>query len=469
MTLDDLSTGRISGTRLSRRDTLRLATGATAAAGIAGLGLRGAPSRTYAAPNIQGEPIELTYWHSWTDKWEQMVQNVIDMFQAKQSRITIKPQVIPQDELLTKLTAAIAAGNLPDIVTLFGSTAIPTLANEGALVPLNGLPGVDLPTIQAWMDPNILALGQYLDNLYGLSYWAGCSSIIYNTQQFTDAGLDPAAGPAVVADLDRLGELLTVKQGNGTIDRMGFLPAAGDFWLWGTVFGGSFYDAASGKVTANDPKLVEALTWYQSYTQKYDAKQVAAFADGLASERAQQLDPLIAGKYSMQIQGPWKLGDIKQFGEGFPYSVVAPPLAVTGMPTSNWTSGDIQVIPNGSKDPSAAAEFVQFTAGVNDAEGYAQRVVWGGQPINIPVSSSVLQVPAFQEVVAAYPGFQTFIDSLLTAQNVASAPVMPSAALYADRLTSAIEQVMLLQIEPQEALDALTADVQKDLDRQQAG
>jgi multiple sugar transport system substrate-binding protein len=247
---------------------------------------------------------------------------------------------------------------------------------------------------------------------------------------------------------------------------MGFLPEKDQFWLWGTVFGGSFYDPTAKKVTANDPKLVEALTWYASYAKKYDAKKVAAFQEGLASERAQQLDPLIAGKYSIQSQGPWKLGDIKKFGDtNFSYAVARPPLSREGDLSSDWTWGDIQIIPKGSKDPAAAAEFVQFTAGVNDAEGYAKRVVWGDRPINVPVSRSVLEVPSFQAVVQNYPGFQAFIDALLQGQRIGSPPVMPAAAYYADRVDSMMDRVMLLQEEPQSALDKLTTEVQSELDK----
>jgi len=453
--------------RTTRRNVLGWASGASlaGATGAAGLPGVGAPSPVFASAAVQGEPIELTYWHGWTEQWEDMVQFVVDMFHARQDRIRIKPEVVASDQLLTKLTAAIAAGNPPDVVTLFGSTAIPTLANEEAIVPLNGLDGVDLAAIESWMDPNILTLGQYQENLYGLSYWAGCYALIYNTQHFTEAGLDPTAGPTTIAELDAMAETLTQRQDNGNLDRMGFLPTDYQFWLWGTVFGGSFFDYETQQITANDPALVEALAWYQSYAEKYDPRKVAAFNEGLASERAQQQDPLIAGKFSMQIQGPWKLGDLKLFGEGFEYNVVPPPRVTEEAPLSNWTWGDIQVIPRGSKDPAAAAEFVQFTAGVNDPEGYAERVVWGHRPINIPVSAAVLENPVFQEVVGNYPGFQTFIDSLLTSENVGSPPVMPAAAFYSDRLMSAVEQVMLLQTEPQAALDRVTTEVQRELDR----
>ncbi len=447
--------------RVSRRRLVQ--SGAAVAA--AGTLFHGKP-RTGWTKNVfvQGEPIELTYWHGWTEQWAEMVQYVCDQFAAKQSRIVIKPEIVAWTEFETKLTASIAAGEPPDIATLFGSTAIPTFANEEAIVPLNGLAGYDDAAVQAWMNPNVYDIGKYGDQVYGLSYWAGANALMWNKAVFTEGGADPETPPALIADLDALTDQLTIRDGDGNISRMGF--SSSDLWLWGTVFGGSFFDAASNTVTANDPNIVRALTWMRSYREKFDPQKVAEFEEGLSSERAQNLDPFIAGQYAMQVQGPWKLGDIRKFGDPtFEFGTAPLPRETAESPNANWTWGDIQIIPEGSSDADAAAEFVMFTAGVGDPEGYAQRCTWGGRPINVPVSLSVLEVPEFQKVVADYPGFDVFIESLLNSERVGSPPVMPAAAFYNNRLTSTVEQVLLLQAEPEEALNQLTEDVQRELDR----
>ena len=414
----------------------------------------------------QSKPIELTYWHGWTGDWTNMVQFVVDMFHEKQDRIRIKPEVVAWDQLLVKLSAAIAAGNPPDIVTLFGSAAIPTLASQGAIIPLEDISGVDLAAAQAWFDPSVYQLGQYENKTYGLSYWAGAYSLLYNKQHFSDAGLSVTDEPWDIAQLDAYAQALTLKEGN-TLSRMGYLPNTepNQFWMYGTIFGGDFYDDTTKQITANDPNIVRALEWFQSYPERYGANEVAAFLSGLANERAQNLDPFIAQKFSMMAQGPWKLGDLKNYGNDLDFGVVIPPIETASSPKGNWTWGDMQIIPKGTKDAAAAAEFVQFTGGVNDPEGYVKRVTWGNRPINVPVSKRVLEEPAFQDLVAGFPGFSTFIDSLLNAERVGSPPVMPATAFYTDRLTNTVESVMLLKSEPQAALDKLTVDVQKQLDR----
>jgi len=443
--------------RITRRSFLRKSLIGTGALAVSQVPF----SRIYAATG----PVTLTYWHGWTAEWEKMVQFVVDMYHAKQNRVRIKPVVVPWEQFIPKLTAAIAAGDPPDLVTIFNSAAIPTLAAQDAIIALDDIQGVDLAAAREWFDPNIFSLGQYKQKTYGLSYWAGNLCLLFNKQHFKEAGLNPGNGPGTVAELDSGAEKLTQKRSGGAIDRMGFLPNTDEvqFWLWGTAFGGKFFDTQSQKVTADDPDLVRALEWFQSYARKFGVKEVAAFQSGLSSERAQNLDPFIAGKLSMMMQGPWKLGDLKLFGNGLDYGVVAPPLADSAAQRANWIHGDIQIIPKGCRDPRAAADFVFFTGGVNDPEGYAQRVIWGNRPINIPVSKKVLKQPSFQKVVQDYPGFQTYIDAFFNAERVGSPPVMPAAAFYADRLQSVVQQVMLMETQPQTALQSLKAQVQQQM------
>jgi ABC-type glycerol-3-phosphate transport system substrate-binding protein len=169
-------------------------------------------------------PVTLTYWHGWTGEWEKMVQSVVEMYHAKQSKVRINPVVVPWDQFIPKLTAAIAAGNPPDVVTLFSTAPIPTLAAQQAIIALDEIPGVNLAAAQEWFEPSIFTLGQFKQKTYGLSYWAGDYCVLYNKEHFKAAGLDPENGPKTIADLDAFAEKLTQKRAGGGIDRMGFLP-----------------------------------------------------------------------------------------------------------------------------------------------------------------------------------------------------------------------------------------------------
>jgi ABC-type glycerol-3-phosphate transport system substrate-binding protein len=118
---------RESRFKISRRSFLKMSLLGTGGLALSQMPI---PTTTYAA----SDSVTLTYWHGWTAEWEKMVQFVVDMYYSKQSRVRINPVVVPWDQFIPKLTAAIAAGNPPDVVTLFASTSIPTLASQQAII-----------------------------------------------------------------------------------------------------------------------------------------------------------------------------------------------------------------------------------------------------------------------------------------------------------------------------------------------
>jgi hypothetical protein len=73
---------------------------------------------------------------------------------------------------------------------------------------------------------------------------------------------------------------------------------------WGRVFGGSFYDAANQKITADDPKVVAALEWEASFRQRLSPEKVAAFQSGFGDYMSTQ-NSFFVGKEAMTQVGEW--------------------------------------------------------------------------------------------------------------------------------------------------------------------
>ncbi|MGQ9630015.1 MAG: extracellular solute-binding protein [bacterium] len=318
-----------------------------------------------------------------------------------------------------------------------------------------------------WYHPMIWKLGEYKGKIWGLSYWQQATALVWNKNIFKEVGLDPEKPPKTTGDLDELAKKLTTFDARGNIDRMGFLPT--ETWHWFTVFGGKFIDPDTMKITANDPANVRALEWMTSYSKKYDVTKVVAFQQGLASERAGILEPFIAQKFAMQIiGGPWKIGDFKKYAPpDFSYGIVASPNppGVTGNAT--WTYGDLTIVPKGTKHPKEAWKFVKFTGG---AEGnkdlYTKVLLWGGRPINVPVSTQMLDYPALLENFKEYPAYKFLCDLLLDPNTrVGIPPKTPVGVFYSSRLGAAVEKARLLQVPPKQALDDLTREVQAEQDK----
>lgn len=368
---------------------------------------------------------------------------------------------------MTKLLSAVAAGNPPDMVTIYSAINIPSLVEQGAVLSLNDYAGPnDLDEAKKWFVPAVLDLGTYKGKIWGLSYWMQTSCIAWNKNHFKQANLDPESPPKTVADLDEMAAKLT-KMDGGQITRMGALPTY--FWMWVTDWGGSLFDESAQKVTANDPKVLAAFSWMASYSKRYEVTKVQAFQQGLASERAGVLDPFLAEKFSIiEVGGPWKLGDWKTNApKGFEYGIAPaptpPPPGVGGLNTYSY--GDYSVVPKGTKHPAEAWQFVKYTGGLGGTlEDYFTVLTWGNQPINVPVTTQILDFPALKKVIADFPGFQEMIGMFFKGR-VGFPPKMPVGTFYADRLGAAADKIRLLQKTPEQALDEVTQEVQKELDK----
>ena len=450
---------------LSRRDFLK-----GAAIGVAGMALvacapAAAPAGQQAASGSQA-PISLMYWHAWTEQWEEMTQFVCDSFNSKNPQLKAEQNVVPGAELMTKLLSSVAAGNPPDMITVYSAINIPSLTEQGAILALDGYgSGEDLAAAKDWFHPSIMDMGSYNGKLWGLSYWQQTSCLGWNKAIFEEAGLDPEKPPASLEELDEMAEKLTLEE-DGLITRMGHMPT--DHWMWAAPFDGSFYDEANRKVTANDPSIVSMFDWMASYSQKYDVTKVQAFQQGLASERAGVLDPFISGRIAIhEVGGAWKLGDFAKYAEdGFRYGITPAPQPGGTKEVTTYSYGDFTVVPKGTKAPTEAWQFVKYTGGLGGTlEDYFTVLTWGERPINVPVTTKMLDYEPFQKMLAAYPGFPEMVDMFLKGDRVLLPPKMPVGTFYQDRLSSARDKVRLLDGTPQQLMDEVTADVQSELDK----
>jgi multiple sugar transport system substrate-binding protein len=456
--------------QLTRRGFLKTAT-------LSGIGLVLVACAPAAAPGGQpaaegeaaatgSERTELAYWHSWTEQWEEMTQFVCDRFNEKYPELHATQTVVPGQELITKLLSSVAAGNPPDMITVYSAINIPSLVEQSAILALDDYDtGSDLSDAQEWFHPAVLDLGTYNGKLWGLSYWQQTSCIGWNKQIFEEAGLDPDTPPTSIEELDAMAEQLTVYEGD-LITRMGHMPFY--YWMWAAPWGGSFYDADNRTVTANAPENVAMFEWMASYSQKYDVTKVQAFEQGLASERAGVLDPFISGRIAIhEVGGAWKLGDFAKYAEeGFSYGIIPAPTPGGSGELTTYSYGDLTVVPTGTKHPAEAWQFVKYTGGLGGTlDDYFTVLTWGNRPINVPVTNQMLEHEPFVKMLDEYPGFREMVEMFLNGDRVLFPPEMPVGTFYEQRLNAARDNIRLLEGTPQEILDQVTDEVQQELDQ----
>ncbi len=448
-------------TRLSRRDMLKAMAGGTGALALSQLPLQSALA--------QGNPVTISYWHGWTEQWENYVQDIVDQFHEHQDAIRVEPLVVPYSDFLVRLTAAIAAGDPPDVATFFGSNEIPGLAALGGITPYADLgPPEDLEAFAEFLTPPALAGGVVDGMLYATPSGFGVYDLAWNKTDFEEVGLDPDVGPSTIAELDEMADMLTVEDADGNLDRIGLLhlgqtPSFARAWFGN--FGGQIYDAESDTITANDPNNVRALEWMMSHSERYGVDRLQRFTSGLSGERGGSQDPFIAGRLSMQLIGPWKLGDFHRFAaDGFRWGIThLPPVAgeedTTGWGT--WIWGNYQIIPSGAPNSAAGYEFAKFWSGITDPNVMATVAAWKDTPTTTTGSLKALEVPRIAALFDDHPDYRSFFETMGSPRGLTT-PMIPVVNFYMDRLSSEIDQALRLEKTAQEALDAVQTVVENE-------
>jgi len=448
-------------TGLSRRDMLKTIAGGTGAVALGAL-----PVASVAAQ----DPVTITYWHGWTEQWENYVQDIVDAFHAHQDAIRVEPLVVPYADFLVRLTAAIASGNPPDIVTFFGSNEIPGLAALGGITSYADLgPPEEVAAFQDFLTPAAWAGGVVDGTLYGTPSGFGVYDLAWNKDHFEEVGLDPEVGPSSIEELDEMAELLTVEDADGNLDRMGLLHlgfGGGGFpRAWFGNFGGQLYDAENDIITANHPGNVRALEWMMSYSEKYGVERLQRFQSGLSGERGGTQDPFIAGRLSMHLIGPWKLGDFHRFAaDGFRWGIThLPPVAGEEDSTGwgSWIWGNYQCIPSGASNPAAAYEFAKWWSGFTDPDVMAIVAAWKDTPTTTTGSLAALEVERIATLFDDHPDYRSFFETMGSPRALTT-PMIPVANFYTDRLGSEVSQALRLEKSAQEALDAVQTAVENE-------
>ncbi|PPA70526.1 ABC transporter substrate-binding protein [Jeotgalibacillus proteolyticus] len=389
----------------------------------------------------------VTFWHSLTDSTGDAAEAVIKAFEEQNPDIKINSvytanQGEGQNE---KLLTAVSGGNPPD-VAYFDRFEIGSWAAQGSLEDLSALAeesGINEETYYpfAWEEAS------YDGNLYGLPISTDSRLVYFNVDHFEEVGLDPENPPRTIAELEDAADKLTIKDGN-RFERIGFIPWFGQGWLygWGWSFGGEFFDPETNMVTANDPKIVEALQWMTDFGQKYNVEDIAGFTD---SQGDGAMDPFLTSQLSMKVSGPWEVSAINKFKPDLNYGVFPIPTP-TGEDHTTWSGGWSVVIPKGAKNKDAAWEFMKFFGGEE------------GQKIFSEIARDFSVIDSVNEELGYKddPILGEFVEILPVSNN---RPVMTQGSLYWNELASAVENATRGIVTPQEALDNVTEKVNKEL------
>ncbi|MFX3647917.1 MAG: ABC transporter substrate-binding protein [Paenibacillus sp.] len=389
----------------------------------------------------------VTMWHGLTSIDLDNMNKVVKAFEEKNPTIKMNLVYTESNEGSDqKLLTAVAGGNPPD-VALFDRFKVGTWAAQGSLTDLSSM-AAESGIRKEMYYPFAWEESSYQGKLYAMPMDTDSRLLFYNKDHFKEVGLDPNKPPQTIAELEAAADKLTIKEGK-RFKRIGFIPWYSQGWLytWGWAFGGEFQDAATGKITANDPKVVEALQWMTDFGQKYNVEDIAGFTSAAGTE---EMDPFISGQVSMKISGNFTVKGIEKFKPDLNYGV-APIPTPTGTDFTTWSGGGSAIIPKGAKNVAAAWEFLEF---LGKEEGQTL--------LNADSQISVIDSVNDKYGYKDDPIMKEFINILPNSHN---RPVIPEGQLLWNELASATEKATRGNGTPKENLDRVTETVNKALEK----
>ena len=370
---------------------------------------------------------------------------------------------------LSKLTAAVAAGNPPDIAVL-NAPFIMEVASRDMLHPLNEYieaSGINMEeTFYAYTLDELTFQGE----IWGLPSGTDDRILYYNKDMFAEAGLDPEAPPTTWAELLDYAELLTKTDADGNFEQIGFIPNFGNSWLYLYAIqnGGQFISDDDRTVTLNNPENVEALQFMvEGYDRLGGAEKINAYSSSFLSAAD---DPFLRGQVAMVINGDWAISTYARYAPdmyyGFAYATTP-----TGENFKTWSGGWGYGIMNGAAHPAEAFDVMFWmctegqiakTAGqkvYNDANGlFTIPTLSACFATNDVLYDTYVKDFEYENVRNC---FEFCVEALKTSMPL---PVSPVGQMLWSYHAQAIDQAIYHEGEPQDILDEATVIVQQALD-----
>ncbi len=395
-----------------------------------------------------------------------------------------------QTEDPTRFLVSVAGGTPPDVIR-FDRFAVTEWAARGAFQRLDDFIARDAMENQpdaihseafyqsAWSEVVYRDPVGGRSGVYGIPEVLDDRALFYNKDLLKRAGFVDERGevrpPGTWEELEKMAVALTEHDADGRITRLGFAPNFGNAWLYlyGFANGGQFMSDDGRRCTLNDPRLVEALEFMTRINDAVGGAQKVAAFQSLAG--GNDLDPFITGKVAMKIDGQWILQALAEFGGDLNYAVAPPPMPRAGMQPISWVSGWCHAMPSTARNKQGAWELMRFLASrrANAIIAESTRLANESQGRTfLPAQNSVIAINnwLFQKYVYSNPLMPRKVAEGCRLFNELIAPspfrpVTPAGQLLWNQQRDQTDNALFHKLTPKQALDAGTANVQRELDR----
>lgn len=355
-------------------------------------------------------PVELTFWHGYTEADGDVLEQIVEDFNASQDDVVVSTEVNPWAVIDDTFLPALSAGNGPQIVAM-PAERLPVYADRGAFVALDDFYADDPATPD--LNAGALDMVTVDGSAYGVPTGFVPLAMFYNTGLFDAAGVEV---PTTWDEWVTAAEALTVdSDGDGTPEQYGLALAdhatVGN-GVWPTLFygnGGAIVE--DGEAVVDSPENAETLAFWRDAVAA--GKISPTGVDGVTGDGL-----FSSGRVGMYIAGPWMSSIAEE--NGVDYGIAPVPAGPVAQESS--AIGVAMALTEGA-DQAQQEAAQQFFAYFLDRE---QAVTWslgsGWPPLRTDITADEVDE---NPVVAA-----------LTEQAELGRPLLPGVVNSTDVLTA---------------------------------
>ena len=252
---------------------------------------------------------ELNLWvMSTTEQQQQDMRELLRPLLAANPGMRVNVTVLNWESAWTKITAAAASGQGPDVLEL-GTTWVPAISSMGALEPLSAQQQSEVGGEKAFF-PVMWGTTHAFDDakIYAIPWYADARAAYYRSDVFKKAGVEPRDAFANWGSFKQAMQKINGMEINGKkIAALGY-PGKNDWnvvhnmapWIWNA--GGDLLSADRKRSAINSTEAVQAMVYYTSFA-----------AEGLVPKSALEKDSgqiesgFFNGQYAVIFTGPWIL------------------------------------------------------------------------------------------------------------------------------------------------------------------
>lgn len=280
-----------------------------------------------------------------SDDTEALFDELAAQFEADNPGVTVDVEIVPWNDINTKVNTLVATGQQPDVLYL---DTFSQFAADGMLLPASEYLSSDV------LDDFVPALtegGFFEGTQYALPAAASVRSLVYNKDIFEEAGIE---APPTTWD-----EFLAASQKITDAGKIGYLLPFGppeayveySLWMWNN--GGQWMDGDTW--TIDTPEGAEALEFLKKVSDAGLTQQSPA------TTPSTDVATLFArGDVGMLMGGSWLPGTLESLDADIDLGVAAPPVADASMKPTTMAVVDSMMAFDTDTDPELIGQFLTF-------------------------------------------------------------------------------------------------------------